>query len=106
MPSKRSEDALIARQRLAESYGYQFEFRGQTEGFATIKMSLNTDKGVINLCIRDSHFKVKRPEDATYIRWPLTEFEGTLDDIFSTYKITERDQTQERSGRNIKKEVS
>lgn len=91
MPAKRSEEALIARQRVAESYGYQFEFRGQSEGFATIKMSLNTERGVANLLIRDSHFKLKKPTDEGYTRWPLTEFENMLELIFETFKITERD---------------
>lgn len=95
MPPKRSEEALIERQRTAESYGYQFEFRGQSEGFATIKMSLNTDKGVVNLLIRDSHFKLKKPEDQEYTRWPLIEFDNMLEMIFETYKITERDQRKE-----------
>ena len=103
MPPKRSEEELVARQKIAESFGYQFEFRGQNEGFATIKMSLNTEKGVVNLLIRDSHFKIKRPEDDSYTRWPLIDFESTLEDVFSTYKITEREQQKERIPSDFKK---
>lgn len=98
---KRSEDALIARQRVAESYGFQFEYRGQSEGFASVKMSLNTDKGVFNLLVRDSHFKLRRPQDRDYTRWPLVEFEGMLEDIFTNYKNTERDQVKERTQCNF-----
>lgn len=103
MPSKRSEDALIERQRVAESYGYQFEFRGQTEGFATIKMSLNTIKGIILLKIRDSHFQLRKPEEKEYTRYPNEQFESTLESIFETYKITERDQQKESPSSNVKK---
>lgn len=103
MPSKRSEEALIERQRVAESYGYQFEFRGQTEGFATVKMSLNTDKGVVNLLIRDTHFKLKRPEDSDYTKQSLTEFTNTLEEVFSNYRITEYDKQKETSSSNVKK---
>lgn len=103
MPSKRSEDALIERQRVAESYGYQFEFRGQTEGFATIKMSLNTVEGIILLKIRDSHFQLRKPTEKEYTRYSNEQFESVLESIFETYKITERDQRKEAPSSNVKK---
>lgn len=101
MPVKRSEDALIVRQRVAESFGFQFEYRGQSQGFASVKMSLNTDKGVFNLLIRDAHFMLRKPTDKDYTRWPLIEFEGMLEEIFTNYKNTERDQIKEGATRNI-----